>query len=695
MQEGGNLENIRRREGEKKEKIPDLEIRASTVPSDTHPERNEDRMLILPSNRGVGIFDGMGGHAGGEKASQFAKEQVSKSLSSIPKGLNLQETKEKIKQALLDANSAIYQQAQSEKSDMGTTSSVVYIWEGPKGEKKAIVGNVGDSRVYLLRDGKLEQITLDDNLVRSATPTEKEARQLQSELSNVTNPQTQLTESKRKLFESRHIVTQSLGEPTIEPRINTIDFLAGDIMLACSDGIPDNLTDGEISAILNYNKDNPFIAKELIESAQAISRSDQPRSKPDDMTAVIIRERSAKPALLKNKNVEKLTPEKIKPADAKPFTIADIEARGTDVKIRGVSSIAELLDTVTNELQNGIKLESGAVVNLKDLQLQILRGIIKKTPEIKYTASNKFILGEDIVKNIKQIPENKTLPDPIGLQKKIDELADDSFVPIRSRLDWLLIDVAMHTQQALTEGEERIQRDENESLKNLSMTMTSRQREQEVEDSTALSVRLQSVFPFEIIQKLLGEGKRQKVIGEDAYNYTKTTEYRMVEHLARQAQRLRNEVEGKDIYANPTIDLGPLDEKAIKIVDGRINFPGHPFASDLSFDPRNLAIGIVASDLGPKAQEKLARNEEVVLRVYYPHIIDNKLLGKTEFLMTLQDARFLLEKCFKEIEEFNKLGLGEKAVNASLDKYNTLINTTDLGNKELHRHSAAQNLRKL
>lgn len=112
----------------------------------------------------------------------------------------------------------------------------------------------------------------------------------QAKFNNITNPQTQLTEKERELFKSRHILYQDLGRQTVEPRIHTVDMQPGDRILVCTDGISDNLTDNELKAILNRNKNNQTAVDELIESSLAISRSGQPRAKRDDMSAVIIGE---------------------------------------------------------------------------------------------------------------------------------------------------------------------------------------------------------------------------------------------------------------------------------------------------------------------------------------------------------------------------------------------------------------------
>ena len=160
-----------------------------------------------------------------------------------------QQIKDAIYNALQDANQCVYNQAQVEKSDMGTTGVVAYIWEG-QGKQKAIVGSVGDSRAYIYRRGKVEQITLDDGIVKMVTKDdEQKARVIQARLNNVINPNdpSQLAPEERYLYDKRNLITQAIGTKNIVPNTYVIDLQPGDKLLLASDGVTDNLTDKEIA----------------------------------------------------------------------------------------------------------------------------------------------------------------------------------------------------------------------------------------------------------------------------------------------------------------------------------------------------------------------------------------------------------------------------------------------------------------
>ncbi len=267
-----------------------LQVSAESTASENHPDRNEDSFFVLPNKKACGVFDGLGGHAAGNKASGLARDAVEKSLGSLSDGLTLEQAREAVEKTLLNASAEVFDQAQKDHNNMATTGSVVYIWEGKAEEKKAVIGNVGDSRVYLFRRGKLEQITLDDNQIRRQILNEAEARQIQSKLNNATSAE-QLSKSERDFFNSRNIISQTLGSyRSVSPRLHVVDFMPGDMILACSDGISDNLTDNQIGEILLYSSSSDLALKNLVKEALKTSRDDRSniRSKPDDMTAIVI-----------------------------------------------------------------------------------------------------------------------------------------------------------------------------------------------------------------------------------------------------------------------------------------------------------------------------------------------------------------------------------------------------------------------
>lgn len=265
-----------------------VSIQAESIASERHPDRNEDTVFGDQETGIFGVFDGVGGYDGGDKASSIAKDAVKKTLQRFSREMTLQQTQEIMSLALIEANEAVIKEGRkTQGSKMATTASIGIVWNGAKGEKKAIIGNVGDSRVYLFRNEKLEQVTLDDNRVSSSFPS-KQARQLQAKLNNVVDPERELTRNERDFFNSRNQIAQALGSGHIVPRITTIDLLPLDKLLVCSDGISDNLTDKEMEGLLNSNPDTSIAIRNLIEASKTRSRTGQPRSKPDDMTALIV-----------------------------------------------------------------------------------------------------------------------------------------------------------------------------------------------------------------------------------------------------------------------------------------------------------------------------------------------------------------------------------------------------------------------
>ncbi len=172
-------------------------------------KNNQDAVIL--GNGLTGVADGMGGHKGGEIASAGLREGL------------LRETKgkkpdrETLKEAVRHANRELWEQQEkdAELTGMGTTLTV--IWPA---EKEMIVGQVGDSRAYLLREGELKQITEDHSMV--ADMVRKGV----------------LTEEQAACHPMRNYITRAVGtEENVEMDISVHERKQGDRWLICSDGL--------------------------------------------------------------------------------------------------------------------------------------------------------------------------------------------------------------------------------------------------------------------------------------------------------------------------------------------------------------------------------------------------------------------------------------------------------------------------
>lgn len=219
----------------------------------TADNRDKSTSLSEPSVTGdvliYGVFDGMGGESLGEMASLISAQTLGKYHSKIKSG------EYKISEKLLlrvinDANSQICKKiVESGEKRIGTTFSALYI-----NNDKARVINVGDSRVYLFRNGRLIQISEDDTTAQ---------RLVNMGL---------ITKEKAKVHEDRHKLTQHLGifqdEMTIEPHVSErIAIKKGDKFLLCSDGLTDMVDDETITKTLCKNIDSRQLSSELVNLA--------------------------------------------------------------------------------------------------------------------------------------------------------------------------------------------------------------------------------------------------------------------------------------------------------------------------------------------------------------------------------------------------------------------------------------------
>ena len=188
---------------------------------------NEDAFGFSISQGIFVVCDGMGGAAAGEIASSQAVDEMLKLVTGRDEAAPLLETAE---QAVVAANEAVYSRSRRNPrlDGMGTTL-VALVTEGGR----AWMLNVGDSRGYRLRNGRLEQITLDHSLVEEQVRLGRmtPADALRSPLRNVI---------------TRAIGTQGLVTPDTFP----LDVEPGDLFLLCSDGLTRELADAALETLL-------------------------------------------------------------------------------------------------------------------------------------------------------------------------------------------------------------------------------------------------------------------------------------------------------------------------------------------------------------------------------------------------------------------------------------------------------------
>lgn len=207
--------------------------------------QNEDNVFARPGL--YVVADGMGGHLAGEVASEIAVRCLERRLpDGQPNRLD------ELVAAVAEANTEIYDSALAdpERAGMGTTlTALAVVLDEHDGEALG-VANVGDSRMYVVRHGRLRQVTVDHSfvqeLVAEGAISRDEAR---------THPR-------------RNIVTRALGiEPQVRVDSWTMPLIRGDRFVLCSDGLVDEVPDEVISELLTTHADDPDAAAHALVDA--------------------------------------------------------------------------------------------------------------------------------------------------------------------------------------------------------------------------------------------------------------------------------------------------------------------------------------------------------------------------------------------------------------------------------------------
>ena len=203
--------------------------------------RNEDAYVCDPPL--FAIADGMGGAQAGELASRIAAAAI----AERERGVKGEAAVAELVQA---ANARVYQRAVEDPAaaGMGTTVTVALV----DAETRSLaIGHVGDSRAYRVRAARLEQLTADHSLVAELVRTGR------------------LTPEQAAEHPHRSVITRAVGtEPSVDVDTFTLEALAGDLYLLCSDGLTDMVDDAEILLLAGTGGLEPEeVARQLVDAA--------------------------------------------------------------------------------------------------------------------------------------------------------------------------------------------------------------------------------------------------------------------------------------------------------------------------------------------------------------------------------------------------------------------------------------------
>lgn len=215
-----------------------------------------DEALLEAKGRLFVVADGMGGAAGGKEASSLAVDVVFRSYYDDPSV----ELERSLQRAVEEANTRIQQQgrANPELRGLGTTIVLAVICD-----RTLIMGNVGDSRGYLLHQEQLMQLSLDHTMVQ------EEVRE------GLLTPEEALTHPRR------HVLSRNLGyRPRAHPDFATRTLVPGDTILLCSDGLWGSVDDSELGTVLRQERGENAVDT-LIDLANE-------RGGPDNISAIVI-----------------------------------------------------------------------------------------------------------------------------------------------------------------------------------------------------------------------------------------------------------------------------------------------------------------------------------------------------------------------------------------------------------------------
>lgn len=236
-------------------------------------KQNEDSFFLDDRMGLYVVADGMGGHNAGEVASKLVvetiRDYIKQGQSNGPveerAGIDANLSKEAglLLSGIQLSNRIVHQTALSNEAyrGMGSTVSAVYFTE-----KTFIVANVGDSLIYLIRDGEIEQLAVPHTLVAEQTERDPDNAEL-------------------LWSDFKHVLTRAMGvDEKVKADISEKPFFKNDILVICSDGLTDKADDEEILELV-YNRRSEKACKSLVDLANA-------RGGDDNITAIVLKVKS-------------------------------------------------------------------------------------------------------------------------------------------------------------------------------------------------------------------------------------------------------------------------------------------------------------------------------------------------------------------------------------------------------------------
>jgi PPM family protein phosphatase len=271
--------------------------------------RNEDAYVCDPPL--FAVADGMGGAQAGEVASSLAAAALRERGDGDSGG------EERVADLIQEANRRVHQRAVDDEaaSGMGTTMTVALFH--PDGSIS--IGHVGDSRAYLLRDGRLEQLTDDHSLVAELVR------------------RGELSPEEAEVHPQRSVITRALGtDPDVDVDTFTVQASEGDVFLLCSDGLTTMVDVDAITAVVERHR------HDLLGAARALIREANERGGDDNITAVLFEVAEGDPDGETRETVV-MPPEEedtLHPEDGHPVPVGYVEG---DTSIVSVEDIRDAL----------------------------------------------------------------------------------------------------------------------------------------------------------------------------------------------------------------------------------------------------------------------------------------------------------------------------------------------------------------